>query len=460
MRTGAELKVGLITVLAVALLFVYFVHVRGYRGAANTYTVYVTFDDARGLQRGDPVRMVGVKIGEVRAVEITPSLRARATLAVQRQYELYTHYTFQIAVAGIIAERFIEVVPQPFEGEARLLKDRGQIEGITTPGMAELVAAGSRVLENLNRTSSRLESVLSDQEILDGIRRALTSFSDAADATTELAESPATIAQESRPQMVGALTTLNTAAADLQAATSELRSRVTEGSTLDDFEETARQARETAENANRLLAGLADVLCDPESQEQLRGTIAALHAATQSMQQVGDDLQVFSGELRAAAPTVPRIAREADNIVATSTTIRERLRPPEVNAAFDVLYSGEADRVISSGRLDFSTSEGRFLRVGSDDIGEESSVNIQGADRQSLGLLRYGLVRSRLGFGIDVPLPRESTLSVDIFDPNDLRGDILADVPFVLGRSEWGLLAGMRDVGANNLFVAGVRMRR
>ncbi|MBE9566416.1 MAG: hypothetical protein IMF16_06680 [Proteobacteria bacterium] len=116
--------------------------------------------------------------------------------------------------------------------------------------------------------------------------------------------------------------------------------------------------------------------------------------------------------------------------------------------------------MISSGRLDFSTSEGRFLRVGIDDIGEESTVNIQVADRQSLGLVRYGLVRSRLGFGIDVPLPRESTLSVDIFDPNDPRADVLADVPFVLGRSEWGLLTGVRDLGADHLFVAGVRMRR
>ena len=70
MRTGSEVRVGVITVLAIILMAAYVFYIRGYRAAADTYKVCVTFQDARGLQRGDPVRMVGVKIGEVATVEI------------------------------------------------------------------------------------------------------------------------------------------------------------------------------------------------------------------------------------------------------------------------------------------------------------------------------------------------------------------------------------------------------
>ena len=61
MRTGSEVRVGVITVLAILLMAAYVFYIRGYRAAADTYRIRVTFRDARGLQRGDPVRMDGVK---------------------------------------------------------------------------------------------------------------------------------------------------------------------------------------------------------------------------------------------------------------------------------------------------------------------------------------------------------------------------------------------------------------
>src|SRR5574340_245472 len=98
MRHGAEVKVGLIALLAVALLAVFTYYIQGGLMAGRTYTVYVTFDNARGLQQGDPVRMVGKKIGEVVRVGITPApLKALVMLRVERQYALYKNYTFQIA---------------------------------------------------------------------------------------------------------------------------------------------------------------------------------------------------------------------------------------------------------------------------------------------------------------------------------------------------------------------------
>ncbi len=460
MRSGAETKVGIITVLALLLVAGYLFYIRGYRAAADTYTVCVSFDNARGLQRGDPVRMVGVKIGEVASVEISPALRADVNLSVSRRYALYDNYRFRIATSGIIQERFVEVIPErPAPGAVRM-EDGSCVEGVLQPTLSDLVADGAEVLENLNRTSRALNVVLTDQEILTGFRSALHEFSAAARSASELATATAALTDESRPEIMAALRNLEGASADLQAAAARFRSRVAEGGTLEDLEQTAAYAKETAANASEASAKLAALANDPEIEGQVRGTLAAIHEAALSAKQVGADLQVVSAELREAAPVIPDVAKEAEEMVGMSQAIREQLQPPEVDAAFDVAYSGEADRWFPSVRFDFESEENRFFRLGMDDIGEENDVDAQIGDRYERATLRYGLRRSRLGLGVDFNLPRRSVLSLDLFDPNNPRADILADVPIFAGRAEWSVLLGARDVGDEGLIVAGMRLKR
>jgi phospholipid/cholesterol/gamma-HCH transport system substrate-binding protein len=460
MRTGAETKVGIITLVAILLLAAYLFYVRGYRAAASTYTVCVIFSDARGLQRGDPVRMVGVKIGEVSAVEINKELKAETTLSIDRKYTLYDNYKFQIARTGIIQERFVDVVPEPPTPQVGKLTNEACVEGVVQPALQDLIATSSQVLENLNRTSRALNVVLTDQEILEGLRNALQSFTAAATAASTLAETTASFAQTSQPEIMATLLELRAAAANIQTTTEALRTQLTTGPALADIEATLGSAREAAANAARITGSLATVVDNPEFQQQVSGTVSALHDAAESAKQVGEDMEVFSGELRKAAPTIPKLAGEAGELAGTAEAIRERLKPPEIDAAFDVLYSGKADRWFSSGRLDFHTRPDRFFRLGLDDIGEENDFNAQVGDRRGELTVRYGLVRSRLGVGVDLSLPHRSVLSVDVFDPNELRADVLAVVPVVPGRSDWSLLLGARDIGKEDLLVGGVRLTR
>jgi phospholipid/cholesterol/gamma-HCH transport system substrate-binding protein len=453
MRTGAEIKVGIITLFAVALLLVFAFYIRGFRATAVTYKIDVTFDDARGLQRGDPVRMLGVKIGQVHSVEITPELKAQVTLSIDGEQELYDHYKFRIGTSGLIQERFVEVIPAPREPYVNKLTDGASVEGIVRPDLSDLMDAGSRLLDNLDRTSRRLSLVLGDQEILTGIRDALQSFS-------QLANTVSVLAEQSQPELLDTLSGIRSASADLKAVATEVRTRLTEGSALDDIEETARRLREIATRAERISTDLAKLTSDPDIEQQVRTTIAAVSQAAQSAEKVGADLEVVSTKLREAAPAIPVIAEEASEFAGASAVLRQRLQPPKIDAAFDVLYGPGADRSYSSARLDIGAGQDRFLRIGIDDIGEDSTANIQLGEPQRRAVLRYGLVRSRLGIGADFDLPREITLSFDLFDPNALRADVLVKVPFVQGRAGWSLLAGARDLGEENVYVGGIRLER
>ncbi len=113
MQRGAEVKVGLIALLALALLAFFVFVIVGYRFTSHTYKVCATFDSAEGIQRGDPVMLAGVRIGEVSAVTVDPQLRAQLTLSIERQYPLYDSYQFQIASSGLIQQLSVEVLPGP-----------------------------------------------------------------------------------------------------------------------------------------------------------------------------------------------------------------------------------------------------------------------------------------------------------------------------------------------------------
>ena len=459
MRHGAEVKVGLIALLAVALLGLFTYYIRGSLGARKTYSVYVLFSNSRGLQQGDPVRMVGVKIGEVKRVRVTEAPRkAEVQLAIEKQYPLYRYYTFQIASAGLLQERSVEVVPTPTDMEGPLLKDEAKVRGTAAPDITDILRAGQNVLTSLDQTAAQLRMVLGNEAILGNVERSLKSFALAADAARGLAETASTIAGESAPETMEVLKRLRMAMADLQATTSAVRRALEEGTTVQDLQHTAASIRETSENAARLSASMADLAGDPEVQEDLKETIRDLHNMTATLKGVATDLKAFSEQLREAAPSVPRVAQRAEQLTTTVAQLQERLKPPEMHADFHVLYGPKASRSFSTANVDFNypTMPERFLRLGVDDIGEESNVNAQIGERLRLGAVRYGLVRSRLGVGFDFR-PRGSTgISVDVFDPNALRADVLGEVP--LGHSGWSLMMGVRDLGKENQYVVGSKM--
>ena len=461
MRHGAELKVGLITLLAVALLALFTYYIRGSLGARHTYSVFVLFDNARGLQQGDPVRMVGVKIGEVKSVKITPAPRkAQVMLVIDKQYPLYYSYTFQIAATGLIQERSIEVIPAPPGEEGVQLADQSKVAGTAAADLSDLLRAGETVLTSLQQTSEQLRSVMGNQELMGNVRRALESFALAAESAKDLADTAAAIAEQTEPQTIEILDRLRTAAADMQATTSAVRDALQKGTTFQDLQETAANIRATSKNAEQISASIAELAANPDVQQDVKGTIKDLHAMTATLKDVATDLKAFSSELKEAAPSIPRVAQRAEQMTTTVTQLQERLKPPEMHADFHVLYSPKAGRSFSTANVDFNypTMSHRFLRLGVDDIGEAADFNAQVGERMRLGAIRYGLVRSRLGIGFDYRPHGRAGVSVDLLNPNSLRADVIGDVP--LGRSGWSLMMGVRDLGKDNLYVIGGKITR
>lgn len=109
-------------------------------------TVTITFKDARGLRAGQPLVYNGVKAGEVSAIGLDPSGRARVDVAVPSRYRevLYLEADYAISSPGGLldtsGERQIEVGDRP--GPRTPLKDGAVIQG--REPLLDLLVRGAR----------------------------------------------------------------------------------------------------------------------------------------------------------------------------------------------------------------------------------------------------------------------------------------------------------------------------
>lgn len=128
--------------ISLAVILALFVGACGWRDV----TVTITFKDARGLRAGQPLVYNGVKAGEVSAIGLDPTGRARVDVAVPSRYRevLYLEADYAISKPGGLldtsGERQIEVRDRP--GPRTPLKDGAVIQG--REPLLDLLVQGAR----------------------------------------------------------------------------------------------------------------------------------------------------------------------------------------------------------------------------------------------------------------------------------------------------------------------------
>ena len=83
------------------------------------FTVYASFDQTGGLKPRAPVVLSGVKVGQVKAITLDKSFRARAELDLDPSLKLPTDTMASIVTAGILGDRYVSL---QLGGEEQVLK--------------------------------------------------------------------------------------------------------------------------------------------------------------------------------------------------------------------------------------------------------------------------------------------------------------------------------------------------
>ena len=121
-----DLVVGLFVAVGLAAIAYLSIQVGGvsYAGRGGL-ALYATFDQIGGLKPRAPVAIAGVTVGQVRAIELDDSLRARVTLEVDENLALPVDTSASIQTAGLLGDQYVALEPG---GEDDAAQDGDEIE--------------------------------------------------------------------------------------------------------------------------------------------------------------------------------------------------------------------------------------------------------------------------------------------------------------------------------------------
>lgn len=143
-----ETKVGLLSVLGLISIVLFGYWVGLLNPFQNPYKIKVMYNYAGGIEVGSPVRVMGIKVGKVIAIDFTPNFKLETGETVQLQVTIGVSEAswktikkdsrFFINLAGVIGEKFLEISPGSSESEN--LTDGQRIRGEDPPRIDQLIS--------------------------------------------------------------------------------------------------------------------------------------------------------------------------------------------------------------------------------------------------------------------------------------------------------------------------------
>jgi phospholipid/cholesterol/gamma-HCH transport system substrate-binding protein len=152
-------------------------------------TLYtVTFHDAPGVSPGTPVRRSGIRIGEVRALELEETGGVRVRMLIEQNYTLRRHEHPTIVQGLIGSDVCIDLIPDPRADADRSIVQPGEaIEGTRGLGVTTLLTRASEALPATQETITEVGKTMQRYELVaPHIEETLKEYRELAKAAREI----------------------------------------------------------------------------------------------------------------------------------------------------------------------------------------------------------------------------------------------------------------------------------
>ncbi|MCG8456645.1 MAG: MCE family protein [Holophagales bacterium] len=301
--------------------------------------VEAVFDSVAGLDERAPVRVAGVRVGTVEALGLDGS-RARVTLLLERPVPLTDGSYARIANAGILGDKYVELVLGP-SSAAPLAA------GTVLPG--ETPVSFDEALARFDKLGESLQEVTGD----------LTSSGDMGATLRRL------------------LDNLEATSADIRQLVASNRDQV--NATLGNFERfsstLAQELPALTEKVSRLLEQVDGVVA--ENRGELRGSLENIRDVTGRIQTSVDNLNDISSQIRSGEGTLGKLVYDDaahDSLVSTLGAVEEgvgtlnetlgRAQRLELLLGLEGAVYPDVDNGAAEVSIRLSTHPRRFYRIG------------------------------------------------------------------------------------------------
>lgn len=162
-----EVLVGSFVIFGFILLSMVVFFVSGVHLARSGYRINVTYNYVSILDKGAPVRLAGVRVGEVSRVTLvedggTGQTRVNVQVFIAKGFEIRENYLFSVRGTHILSEPHIEITPQP--GKAPYFKDGDTVQGVDPVPVEVLIDRAHKIANDLEIILGRLKGAVEDEK--------------------------------------------------------------------------------------------------------------------------------------------------------------------------------------------------------------------------------------------------------------------------------------------------------
>ncbi len=440
MRLRPEARVGLIVFLSLLSLGVVYWFFGGLGGGG--YLVNAVFPSAERLQTKAEVRMAGVLIGKVNDIVLTRGNRAKVVMRISSRYEgkIPKDSIAQITTGGVVSvgDYFIDILPGK---SSEALKDGAYLNTVQQVQLEDMIGDVKDLITGLKTTVSSVNEIVADPRMKSSLRRIVENVEFTTARTSALTNQIQAVLAENASDIDGILANVASASQDFATVSGDIRSGLENGG-MDRVQAALDNAVRASENLEAASLKLRQLAEDPNVNAQLRQTVKDASEVAAGANQIVTKINkvVNPGKGEKNEPSVPRSSI------------------PGLGSRFDGYVVGAADSYRFDYNYTFPTKGDNFVRLGLFDIGEGTSLNLQGGDvLNDHSAARYGLYAGKIGVGYDRKLKSDLNLSLDLYDPNDIT--LEAKMRYNIDRN-WGAWLGVNNVFDGGKSLIGVQYHR
>lgn len=322
-KPSLEVRVGLLILVAGLVLAVFTFLLSGV-SFGDTYSVYVDFNNPGAVQPGAPVRIAGMKVGNVESLEylggrLDPRTGRRALVRMTVEIEervrdtIHDDALFYVTAQGVLGEQYVAI--DPGTPERPVLPEGAIMHGVDPPRLDLALALGYELLQTLTEAlrnnreeiAAMIEDVAGILDSLDGVLRGNRERIDRIIANVETATVEANeLVRSLRTEVNGPEVqrilanldrTMAAVARDIQPILADVREVASGASDVlgDDqraqIEGAIEDAAQLAERANATVADVREIVAHMRRGE---GTVGAMLMD----EEIYDDLQEMIRDLK------------------------------------------------------------------------------------------------------------------------------------------------------------------
>lgn len=166
-----EFRVGVFVLAALAIL-AYMAIRAGDLYMRPGYTVLLMFDSVSGVDRGSPIKLAGVPIGEVKKIRALRNEEGKLHVEIQAFIEdgfvIEEDAQMHVATMGFLGEKYIEILPGT--PGSKPVEPQGALIGRQLTGVDDLFESGQQLIQKMEYMVGDLREVVGDPEFKQSLK--------------------------------------------------------------------------------------------------------------------------------------------------------------------------------------------------------------------------------------------------------------------------------------------------